>query len=232
MEYFRKTITLPICGQEAVIREADANAEDLLWEHKERLHKAYPQYWAYLTERLGDKTKVTAEDILQLLVPDQQYLALEIWRLTKGDRLELEGSCPHCGKPANYEVDLTGLDVLPLPEGSVPPDPLFDVVLPRSGHTVTLGYLTGKQELAELEIEGFNPTRMVFGAIRAIDGDSKVKLSDVRAWPLADHAAMRKAIKDNRCGLDTRVRFTHTCGRSVVMDLLTDPSFLLPGLPG
>lgn len=230
MDYLTKTITLPVSGLEAVIREADGNAERLLFARQQEMHKALPDYWAKLTVRLGTQEKVAASDVLNLLTPDQEFLAIEIYRLTIGDTLSLTGNCGSCGKSAGYEVDLSKLDRLPLPDGAVGPDPTFEVVLPRTGHRVVFGYLTGKQEQEELEIEGFDPGRMEFKAIRSIDGSTDVKFRLVQAWPLADHKALRAAMRDNRCGYDTRVRFTHSCGKAQVMNILLDPSFLLPGL--
>jgi hypothetical protein len=230
-KFLTKEITLPVSGLQAVVKESDANAEDLLWaKGLENLHKALPDYWAALTLRIGDNERVGREDILSLLLPDQQFVAIEIFRVsTPDDILMLSGSLSGDGA-LSYAVNMGELDVIPLPDGAVGPDPTFIFKLPRTGHVVTYGYLTGRDELAELEIEGFNPTRMVFKAIRAIDGVPEVKLRDVKAWPLADHKALRADMKAKQCGYDTRVRFKDAGGKARVIDLLLDPSFLAPGL--
>lgn len=230
MDYLTKAIALPVSGMEAVIREADGNAERLLFARQNEIHKALPDYWAKLTVRLGANEAVSAADVLSLRTPDQEFLAIEIYRLSMGDTLQLTGNCANCGRPAGYEVDVSKLDIIPLPDGAIAPDPTFEVTLPRSGHRVVFGYLTGKQEQEELEIEGFDPGRMEFKAIRSVDGSSDVKLRDVQKWPLADHRSLREAMRANRCGYDARVRFMHSCGKAQVMNILLDPSFLLPGL--
>jgi len=229
MEYLKKTITLPVSGLEAVIREADSHAEDLLFRKGlERIHFALPGYWAYLTVRMGDKEPVTEADILNLVLPDQHFLAIEIYRLTYGDILRLSGAAGRGGN-AGYEYDLTNLDLVPLPEGACGPDPEFTFTLPRTGHVVDYGYLTGKQEIEELNLDDFSLGRLEFRAIRRVDG-APAKLADVQSWPMIDHIALRKDMESKRCGLDTRVRFTDDRGVAVVRDLLLDPSFLAPGL--
>ncbi len=224
-----KTITLPVCGKEAVIRPMDGYAENILFCDG-KFFRVFPRFWASLTIRLGDKTPATTDDILDLVLPDQHFLAIEIYRLTFGDELVLSSTCANCGKPYNLAVDLGALDLVPLPAGSDPTDPVFEMIMPVSKDRVKFGYVTGRMEMKELELEGFDPVRMEFNAIRSINGSTDFKLRDVMAKHLADHKALRKAILDKQCGYDTRIRLKHGCGREAVINLLIDPSFLTPGL--
>jgi hypothetical protein len=229
-----RTIKLPVSGKEAVIRAADGYAENILIRGMENLGRAYPQYWASLTEQLGDKIKPTTEDILKLYVPDQQFMAIENYRHTMGDIINLKTEDPKTGKPESFQVDLSKLDLKRLADGVDPDELEFEVILPATGYVVRWGLITGKQEQAELDIEGFDPTRMQFYAIRSVNGNKDVKLRDVMSWPLRDHKALRESIAadENRLGYDTRVRFKHKSGRESVVNILLNPSFLMPGLPG
>jgi len=224
--YLTKTTTLPVSGIEAEIREADSYAEDCIdLDGERKLAEMLTDYWAYCTKRLGDNVNVTRDDILALRTPDQEWLAIEIYRLTYGDTITLvtdEGDGGH-------EADMGKLGIIPLPEGVTGPDPTFTFKLPRTGHTVVYGYRTGAQELEELNTPGFNPGRMVWLAIRTVDGQP-VKLRDVKKWPGFDHKALRKDMVKNRCGYDTRIRLHGRNGKTVVVNLFSNPSFLLPGL--
>ena len=226
VEYLRKTVMLPVCGLEAEVREGDGNAEAILraggWGS---LAKNLPSYWAHLTVRIGENTQVTAKDILDLALPDQHVLGVEIWRCNYGDLLELSGACPGCGDPMGFGVPLDQLELRPMPAGG----PIFEKILPRSGKKVLYGYITGHQEMLQAEVGDGDLVRLDYAAIKSVDGQ-QVSYEEVRAWKLRDSEAFRKARAKTFCGYDTTVKFTHSCGRGLVVDLLTDPSFLVPGL--
>ncbi|MEW6352379.1 MAG: hypothetical protein AB1646_25280 [Thermodesulfobacteriota bacterium] len=228
-QYLTKTVTLPVSGLEAEIREGDGYAERILYGNNKPMREVLPEFWAHLTARLGETQPVSRDDILGLTIPDQHVLAIEIYRLNYGDTLELAGTCDRCGEPAGYEVDLGKLPLMPLPADAVPPDPTFEVVLPRTGRRVKFGYVTGKDELENSSSGEFDTVRLNHRAIRTIDG-ATVSYEEVRRLPLADQKALRKGISSKVCGYDTTVRFVHQCGRRLVVDILTDPSFFMPGL--
>jgi hypothetical protein len=228
--FLTRTITLPISGKEAVIREGDGYAERILYADNAKFHKKLPKYWAHLTLSLGGKAHPTDKDILDLLVPDQQVLAIEIHKFNYGSMLQLRGKCGSCGKPSNYEVDLDKLPLIPLPDGASGPDPTFEVRLPRSGKRVRFGYSNGHAEMEEADAVGFDPNRVDLSRIKEIDGVDHVSYEMVISLPLIDHRALREAIASKKCGYDMDVNFVHSCGASVSQNLITDPSFLMPGL--
>lgn len=232
MDYVTKEIVLPVSGLTAVVQESWGDPERELYKRMDEIHKALPEYFAALTRRLGDNEKVTQDDILALRRPDYRSLALEIYRVSSlDDTITLTGDCRYCGKPAGYVVDMGGLSFEPLPDGVTGPDPVFEVVLPRTGSTVGFGYITGKQELEEADKPGFDLIKLAYRAVRTIDA-RPAKEREVAALPRADLRALIQAITSARCGYDTRVRFKHSCGKEVVMDLLTDPSFVMHVLSG
>jgi len=224
-QYLTKTVTLPVSGLEAVIREADSFAEELITESNKGLAAALPDYWAYCTAKLGDKAPVTRDDVLALRTPDYKCLGIEIYRVTYGDTLILVNDDDP--QESGYAVDLKELDFLAMTAG---PDPTFKFTLPRTGHQIVYGYKTAAQDLEELELPGFQPTRMSFRAIRSVNGSTDIKLEAVKQWPGFDHKALRADMRKNQCGYDTRVRFRNKQGKAQVVDLFADPSFLLPGL--
>jgi hypothetical protein len=229
-EYRTLTVTPPVLQQEVVIRETNAYNEQLIFDDKSEQLDALVSYWASVVQSIGEIKKPVKKNFYDLTEPDRIFLGIEIFKLSISETLSLSGPCAACGDPANFVVDLNTLDLIPLPEGATPGDPTFSVTLPRTKNVVVFGYRTGHQEMAELKNEEFNPSRTAWKAIRSVNGDTDIKLSDIMRWPLADHVVLRKAIVDRQCGYDTRVRFRHKCGKSTVMNIISDPSFLAPGL--
>lgn len=230
--YVEREFKLLIAGIDCIVREQDGEAEQFLYDNAKQINRALPKYWAKLIVMLGDKEKVRSDDLIKLRTHDLDQIAVEIYRAGSiEDSLILRGRCPECKKPANYAKDLSTLDFLPIPDGKTGPDPTWTFTTPRFKHEIVWGYLTGEQELEQLDTPGFNPSRQVWKAIRSINGKTDFKLKDVLAWPIADHLALREEIQKKRCGYDPRIRLTHSCENEVVMNLLTDPSFMMPGIP-
>ncbi len=231
MEKLTRVITLPVSQYQATIREGDGYAEKILFAQEDRIHLAFPDFWAMLTTELNGK-KPTSEDMLDLAVQDQRVLAIEIYKLSYGNMLKLTAKCSNCGKPANYPVDLNKLSFTPLPEGLNPPNPTKKIKLPRTKLNITLAYITGRQEIEEADSPNFDPSRNDFKWVRAIEGKDKVSYEDVIALPLMDHKVIREAVAEMNCGYDTTVAFKHGCGKIMTQNVLADPSFLMPGFTG
>ena len=239
MDFNVETHRLPDSGVDVTVKAANAHAEKILWDNQDNMVVALPQYWTACTLEFDGK-KPREKDILDLRIVDQQFLAIKICRATKKkpgtDKAELiiNAVCPgkKCGKAVQYVKDLDTLDFVPCPEGATLPDPTFELVLPWTKHHIVYGQLNGRQEMEQLEHEGFDPARYVWKAIRSVDGEKNVKLEDVMEWPLGDHEALREDIARNKWGYDTRVEFTHTCKTKYVVDLLTHSAFMMPGVPG
>ena len=232
MKKLTKDIVLPISQLSASIKEGDGWNEKILFSQGEKIHLTLPDYWASLTTKLGDKQKPTGDDILDLTLPDQHTLAIEIFKLSYGNILELRWTCAGCNKKAKYKVDLDTLEFIPPPEGAVPPDPTFEILLPRSKRRVRLGYVTGRKEQEEFDAGTFDPNRADFRVIRSIEEIAKVSYEDVLNLPLMDHKVIREKVKDMECGYVTDVSFKHSCGAERSVNILLDPSFLVPGFGG
>lgn len=231
MEKLTRVITLPVSHYQATIREGDGYAEKILFAQEDNIHLAYPDFWALLTEELNGK-KPDRDAILSLVIPDQRALAIEIFKLSYGSTLKLTAKCSKCGLPANYKVDLNKLPIVPLPEGLLPPDPTIKIKLPRDKRTVTIGYITGHQEIEEADSPNFDPNRNDFKWVRSIEGKDKISYEDIVSLPLMDHKAIREVMSEMTCGYDTSVTFKHGCGKMMTQNILSDPSFLMPGFAG
>jgi hypothetical protein len=233
MQLEKKTITLPVSGWTATIKEADGYADKILFSKRLNLHKTYPEYWAYCTEDLNGK-KPTAEDINSLLVPDQQFLALEIYKLSYGSELGLKGACPHCGKSLNTPVNLDKLPLRPIPAGATPPDPTWEVKLPRTKKKVVYGYITFEKDMEDVDAP-FDPNRDIFKCIRTISNDEKKdgqpSYEDIVNLPVKDLKALRNTMMEKATGYDTHVKTKcNSCDKGVEINILMDPSFLFGGM--
>jgi hypothetical protein len=232
MKKLTKDIVLPISKLGASIKEGDGWNEKILFSQREKIHLALPDYWASLTTKLGEKVKPSGDDILDLTLPDQHTLAIEIFKLSYGNILELRWVCAGCSKKAKYTIDLDTLDFIPPPPDAAPPDPTFEVFLPRSKRRVRIGYVTGRKEREELDAESFDPNRADLRSIRSIEDVTTVSYEDVLNLPLMDHRVLREKVKEIECGYVTDVSFKHSCGNERTVNILLDPSFLVPGFGG
>lgn len=88
-------------------------------------------------------------DVEALTIRDRMYLLFQIRGFSYGDILKSTVTCPKCKEDITFDLSLKKLEMDALPpkvEESNFKDGFFDIVLPRSGDTVTLKLLTGKDE--------------------------------------------------------------------------------------
>lgn len=229
-EYRTIDVVLPVRGETVKIQETNAFSEQGMFKEGLTGIEGIVDYWVSSIKAIGENNSPTRKDFYDLTEPDRVFISIENFKVSISDTILLTGPCAGCGEPANFEVPLNSLDLIPIPDGATPPDPLFTVTLPRTKHVVIFGYRTGHQELEEMSNSEFNPSKTVWRAIRSVDGKTNVKLQEIMAWPMADHIALRREVLSKQCGYDTRVKFVHSCGRRLTMNLISDPSFLTPGL--
>ncbi len=227
-----RTKILPVSGKEVVIKAPDGEAETLILDNIDEVEKYLPEYYLMCTVSI-DGAAPTIEDILDLREPDQETVSMEIGILAVADgKLRLSGPCPKCDEPANYIVDLKNLDYIALPDDLTGPDPTWPVLLPDIGKEAIVGWITGHEERELLRHKDFRMLRREQARIRSIDGQ-KPTLAEVKKLITPDHLAIRQSFMERRCGYDGRVSFRHKkCKKTVWMNISSDPSFLMPGIPG
>jgi len=227
MEKIERTITLPVCGLEAVIREGDGYSDRALLKKKKRLYEVVPDYLASMTVSIGGE-KASRASILDLVAPDQEFLAIEIYKLNYGEVFEFRFTCPFCSHEQDGEADLDSLEFTP------PPDPpTVSGVLPRSQQEFTVGMLTGKKEqlLFKRAIEaGPDVNQADYLSLVSLDGSKDFSYEDVVSLPLADHKAIRKARKNLICGYDTVLNIEcEKCDETSAINMLMHSDFFLAG---
>ena len=229
-----RTKILPVSGLELTTKKPDGEAEELLSTNLNRMQEVLPDYWIHSITSLGESGKPNRKQILDLTVQDQRVMAIEIGRCAypKG-KMKLGGLCPNCALPLRLDANLDEMDedYRDLPEDLDRDNPEWQIEVEEIGAIVTLGYITGHDELALRKRKGLLHT--LHRHIKAIDGDTNVRFSTVVKWDSDVHRAIREAVQEHDCGYNTMMNFIHDeCGKAVNYDLLTDPSFLMPGLPG
>lgn len=227
MEKAQQTITLPVTGQEAVIQEGDGYSDRVLLKKKKRVFEVVPEYLASMTVSIGGE-KGTSEKILDLPTPDQEFLAIEIFKLNYGNVFEFSFSCPNCDASQEGAVDLSKLEFMPPPE-----PPVVQGKLPRTGLEYSVGMLTGKQEalLFKRAMEaGPDLNQADFLSLLSLNGSVDFSYEDVIKLPLADHRAIRKARKKLICGYDTQISVEcEKCEETTTVNMLLHPDFFFAG---
>lgn len=227
MELVQKTIVLPVCQREAEIREGDGYSDRALLKKKKRIYQVIPDYLASMTVSIGGEN-ATRKEILDLATPDQEFLAIEIYKLNYGDIFDFSFACPFCGHSTDGEADLDALEFIPAPD---PPE--VSGTLPRSGKQYAVGLLNGhKEQLLFAQISEGVPdlNQSDFQSLVSLDGSQNFGYEDVVRLPLADHKAIRKARKKLICGYDTTLNIEcEKCGETSSVNILMHSDFLLPG---
>lgn len=234
--YKRQTeeITLPLSQRTAVITEGDGYSERLLLKKGKKLYEVVFEYLASLTLKLDDK-KPTSADIRSLLLPDQEYLAIQCYKLNYGEMFEFAYQCPACGHNEDRGVNLNDLEFVNWPPefGPVSPDPVVTLELPKSKKKVVLGLLNGEKEkvlLDQAATGAIDVNQATFQSVRSLGGTTEFSYEDVISLPLADHRAIRKTRRKMSFGLDTTAAITcSNCNNVTHFNILTHSDFLLPG---
>ena len=227
-----REITLPISLKKVVIREGDGYSYRALIKRNKRIFESIYDYLATMVVSIDGREGITKDDILKLLLPDQEYLSIEVYKLCYGDVFDFDFNCPVCGKPSHQNFPLDKLEFTPLGEGLSGPDPVITITLPRQKISVVVGMLTGDKELELLQQEattGADLNQGDFKALRGMDGNIDFSYEDVIKLRLADHKAIRQARNRLICGYDaTAIVTCPECEEQSAINILLHKDFLFP----
>ena len=227
--YEQREVVLPIGGQKVTIKEGDGYATRVLLKRNKKMFEVMSDYLALFTVSIGSLKKVTFAHILDLFVPDQDFLSVECYKLNYGDIFNFNEMCLSCGKESEHTFPLDNMKFTkPKIESN---DPTVTVTLPRTKKQVKLGLLTGHKEaviMSQIET-GIDVNQSEFQSIREIDGSSVFTYEDVLHLPLADHKALGKARKELFCGYDANVKIEcPLCSAPSIINVLVHRDFLFP----
>ncbi len=216
-------------GLKGELRGLTVAEEDLILQFssggKRKSEEAFKELlrrcWLRTTD-VGPYPNMDAEKPLNvddLLVGDTFYLLLQMRLISYGNELDVRGECSQ-GHGWDATIDLSGIEVYPLSDESkeryARGEPC-ETVLPVTGRTVKFRLLHYADESAALrnlkkgaddiasetlrvrivEISGFNQEIQ-------IDEDTGMDMRTfIRALPVADSMALREAMEDEDCGVET-----------------------------
>ena len=231
--FIKQEITLPISGGKAVVKTVDGMVYLSMLGNKKAEESAY-NYLSIVTDSINGVGNVTAKMIKDLLVPDQEAIAIHQYIINYGD-FDFGFVCPYCEVPDDHCVDLETLDLLPIhPDSSGAPDPVICLVLPATQRKVEVGMLTGHKELILNKLRNntgtFDINQSDFQCLRTLDGSTNFTYQDVVKLPAKDHKAIRLARKKLIGGYDVNITVPcGSCGKRTKMSILAHGDFWVPG---
>lgn len=228
-----RQFVLPVSKWDTVIREGDGIIDDIFDRKGARFADLVPEWIAYHVESTGPVEKCTRDTILDMVVQDQEYLMLEIYKCNnQTSMVNLRAACEHCYEPNGVSVDLDAIPFVEPPESVKGENPVFKLTLPRSGWDCEWTYITGRQELRaveKMERGVYDPVAVLFESIITLGPyrrDVDLKYRHVKELLALDRATLRKSYNDNICGYNTRYRWRCSfCEKPNVTNLLGQPGF-------
>lgn len=114
---------------EVVLSEITGHDEDMLANAKIPSQKKLNQLLVSCIQRIGSITTKNeiAAAVPELLVGDRVFLILAVRRVSLGDDYPYKDTCPSCEKESLMNIDLSTLDVIPMPD---PKKRIFDAKMP------------------------------------------------------------------------------------------------------
>ena len=230
-----RQFVMPVCKWETVVREGDGNAEDVFDRQGTDWIDHVPEWAAYHVVSMGPIEKVSADNILDLQVQDQESLFLNIRQCLVGDDLTLRVACVHCLEQAGIKLNLDDVKFTGLPADAEGEKPTFKVQLPRSGWECEFGYINGRQEMAAVEKinRGVQDAiALLFESIVQLGPYRQgvdLKLRHLRELVTMDRAVLRGAFDEKHCGYDTRYRWRcKYCEKPNITNILSQKGFFVP----
>lgn len=204
MELLRKSVVTPLAGSQVILREGDGYADRMLSKNANKLSHAIPDYLAFMIVSVDNDSEITRDKVLELLVPDYEYLLIEAYKLNYGDDLEFRRVCRYCGAYDEHSVPIGNLPVVEPPAGHTGgKDPVYTIMLPRTKKKASLGFMKVKNELIIADQGDVpDPNQIDYLSLRSIEGVDDLSYESVVGLPLADHKAIRKQKAKMVCGYD------------------------------
>lgn len=233
IEYKKEQITFKTpFGKTVVIQEGDGYANKVFARRGKRVFEVVPDFLAHVVVSIDGVKDPGRDGVLDLKVPDQEWISIENYKFNNGNILHLYNVCPKCGEPIHTQKDLTELEVVPLPkEFQGQDDPVLKITLPKTKVSASVGFLNGHQEqlLMDLEASGnADPNQAEFQALRELDGEPPT-YEDVINLPQGDHLAIGEAREKLICGYKPVATISClSCSYKEVSNFLLHRGFLLP----
>jgi len=164
-------------------------------------------------------TNISIPDLLSL---DKLYLIMKLREISYGDDYKTLLICKHCKEENPTTVQLSQLNVNPVPDDFVDP---MEILLPGLNKMIKVKYPRVRDE--KLFSDAERTLDQVWRFVVEIDGhtDKSIIAPVVEKLPIKDIRTILNAIKTD-FGIDTNVKFEcHQCKEVSVVDLPIDANF-------
>ena len=168
---------------------------------------------------------------------DRMVLLIALRRASLGDAYDMRMGCPACHREAAFAVDLSGLEVTPMPDRTVR---VFTEPLP-SGRLATWHVMsTEDEEWASRKRRGNEDDLLTLSMLARVSHVGSVVLDRERGWaaardalkalPMRDRERLRIAFDEREGGVDDEVEFACAeCGHEWRASLdVAQPGFFFP----
>lgn len=220
------TIQLP-SGNEAEIREMTGFEEEILTNQRLiRNGTAINQVLKNCLVRLGENGQPTMKDVLDMLSGDRLTLLVELRKVSLGNEVDLELTCPDT---TCRETTAVTLDLETLSTQAYTDEREFSFMLPGSKRQVRFKHLDGNMEkrlaaLKEPSISSAMTMRII--EIGGVPPSKKL----MAEMSLRDRTALRQAMERVNAGVDTTIiSECAACGHRLRTRLESEAAFLFPG---
>jgi len=221
-----------VLHDEVLLRAFTGIEEDLLASRRVRAADKMNLFLAGCIERIGEITdKGRIRGIVpRLLLGDRTFLFFALRRITHGDIFPFRQKCPDrtCGSNEIYRVDLSTLDVYPMPQQK---KRMYEVTLPRSKSIVVWRPMCGADEAKRDELKkriGLLTLNLLL-RVEALDGEP-ADANRLARLCSGDRDFLRAQIDEFEGGVETAVDLTcPVCGYEFEKEVdPSEPSFFFP----
>ena len=188
------------------VREITGEEEEILAAKNMSPVKKINKVMANCTVSIGPASGKEVEAIIpDLPQGDRLFLLLAIRRTSLGDEMPFEAKCPSCERDSQLTVDLSELEIKPMPDPKIR---TYSVVLPRSQKSVLMKVMTGRgEELVSKVVTAAGKdglTASLLARTESVDS-APATLDTLKSLSLADRNYMRDQFEEHEGGVDTEV---------------------------
>lgn len=182
-------------------------------------------------EAVGQKRKITPDMALNMRQGDRYACFIWIRKVSYGDKYKFQINCPDCKKRSDLEVNLSELDIKYMKE---PTSTHYDIVLPKSGDTLTFKINTGHEEKKMEKMREQNPKDLasinLAVRLQSVSGKSVRPLVYLKPLTVKDRNFYRNEVEKVEGGVETRLKgfVCFSCENELLIDLPIQEDFFLP----
>ena len=197
---------------EVEVSEITGHEEDMMAARSIPHYKKMGTLIARCVKRIGTITDRGRISMItsDLTIGDRAFLIFAIRRVTLGDLLPFDSTCPKCEKSAAYSISLADLDVKKMAD---PKKRIYDITLP-SKKMVRFHVMVGRDEenLAKKDMPDDSLSAALLARLEMLDGKPPT-IGDLKSMSARDRNHLRSTFEEVEGGVDVSIDMTcRLCG--------------------